>query len=35
MAFDPRGMFNIEVARIATLVLSAVLVVSVLYSIWE
>jgi hypothetical protein len=35
MGFDPRRMFNIEVAGIATLVLSAVMVVSVLYSIWR
>jgi hypothetical protein len=35
MAFDPRRVFNIEVAGIATLVLSVALIVSVLFSIWE
>ena len=34
MTFHPRRVFNIELAGIATLILSAVLIVSVLYSIW-
>ena len=34
MGFDPRRMFNIEVAGIATLVLSAAVMAGVMYSIW-
>jgi hypothetical protein len=34
MAFDPRRMLNIEMAGVATLILSAVVMVGVVYSIW-
>jgi hypothetical protein len=34
MAFDPRGAFNIEVAGIATVILSVAVLAFVLFSVW-
>jgi hypothetical protein len=34
MAFDPRRAFNIEVAGIATLILSVAVLAFVLFSVW-
>jgi hypothetical protein len=34
MAFNPRGVFNIEVAGIATIVLSVAVLAAVLFSVW-
>jgi hypothetical protein len=35
MAFDPRRMDNLEVAGIVSIMLSAAVVVGLLYSIWQ
>jgi hypothetical protein len=34
MTFDPRQIFTLEAAGIATIILSAAVVVGILYSIW-
>jgi hypothetical protein len=34
MAFNPRGVFNVETVGIATIVLSLAVVAVALYSVW-
>jgi len=34
MAFDPRQIFTLEVAGVTTIILSAVLLAGIVYSIW-